>query len=762
MRKAAWLCLSFTAAIAVCRYLLPGRLLVPAILGCALCALPGLLLRGKWRLCVLLAALGAGLGCLCFWGQQRFVIRPAEQHVGEQVAVSARVTDWPDVYDGREYVTVRLTAPGLPRVRCRVASYEPGELAGLEPGDEIAGEVRFASALVRSGEEVDTYISRGIYLRAVCTDTPEVTGRWGASALYLPLRLAHWVKEQCRGVFPEDTVSFMTALLTGDKSALYRDGDRYYALSEAGLAHVVAVSGMHIAYLMGFVFLLTGRRRWAVLASYPLLLFFAAMTGFTPSVTRAVFMQMCIFSAAFFRREEDALTSLSVILALILLWNPAAIGGVSLQLSFASMAGIWLLGDRMYRALWGRLEERLSQRFRFLRPFAAFLAAVFSMSVSAQILTAPLCAIHFGYLSTVSPVSGILCLWMVSGLYIGGYLTVILGAVLPGAAGLAGHVLAWGVRYIFFVSDKLALIPCESVYMTNPLFVIWLVFVYVLFLTAWLSSRRSGRFRPAAPICLALISLYASALSVRLSWSSELRVTALDVGQGESVVLTCGPRAVVVDCGGSYLTDDAGAAAVSFLGGQQRRHVDALILTHLHSDHVNGAARLMTQLDVDTLYLPLQEDEDGYLGQILHAAVDNGTRIRYVTENLCLTVGEMELTLWAPMLSGAENENCLMILAARNGFEALITGDSLAEAEELLVSRYELPDAEVLVAGHHGSKTSTCARLLEELRPDVALISVGNNTYGHPHREVLDRLASYGVTVLRTDREGNITIKPER
>ena len=236
-------------------------------------------------------------------------------------------------------------------------------------------------------------------------------------------------------------------------------------------------------------------------------------------------------------------------------------------------------------------------------------------------------------------------------------------------------------------------------------------------------------------------------------------LTMLDVGQGESVVLTCGPRSAVVDCGGSIITRDAGGAAVSFLRAQQRRNVDVLILTHLHSDHVNGAAELLMQMEVDTLYLPEQPDEEGYLPGILAAAQRSGTRVCYVREDTELTLGDMELTLWAPILPGGENENCLTVMARQGDFEAVITGDSPSSAEWLLCARNELPDIEVLVVGHHGSKTSTCAAFLEETRPDLALISVGYNNYGHPHYAVLERLDRYGIPVLRTDEVGSITVK---
>ena len=760
MRKAAWVCLPFAAAVAACRYLLPESAWIAAAVACLIALIPATLLYGKARLCAVLALCGAAAGCAAFCIQLYAVLRPCEALAGEKREITARVTDYPDLYEDSAYITVRLTGEDVPGVRCRVVSYVEGELDSFVPGDEIRVEVRFASASVRNGMQVDNLTSQGIFLRATCTSGPVRTGRWDWSALYAPAAVCRRIIGLCRECFPEDAVPFMTALLTGDKTGLYASGDDYYDLAEAGLAHVVAVSGMHISFLAGFVFLLLGRRRWAVIASFPVLLFFAAMTGFTPSVTRAVFMQMCLLSAPLFRREEDALTSLSVILAVMLLKNPCAVAGTSLQLSFASMAGIWLVSGRLYQALKERMEaSRLGQN-GLIRPLLTFAAATFSSGAGAQIFTLPLSAAHFGYVSTVSPVSNFLCLWLISLLYLGGYVSVILTAFLPAAGAAAGGLLAWGVRYIHVVTHLLRALPCACVYMREPMNAVWLAFTYVVFFAAWLMGRKGRGVRLIVPACLSLIFLYSAALTVRLTWDDDLRVTVLDVGQGESVVLTCGARSVVVDCGGSFVTHDAARSAVSFLRAGQRQHIDALILTHLHSDHVNGAAQLLTQLDVDALYLPLQPDEDGYLPSILSAARRNGTRVCRVTEDTELTVGDMVLTLWAPLLDGQENENCLIVMARQDDFEALITGDSLAAAEWLLCARYELPDTEVLVAGHHGSRTSTIPLFLEETRPDVVLISVGAaNSYGHPHAEVLRRLREYHIEVHRTDEEGTVTVK---
>ena len=375
MRKAALLCGTLSLAVFVSFYLLPESVLLPAAGVCALLSALSLLLpRGKGRARAHLALLGAAIGLFAFFVQEHFLAAPSDALAGEKRVISVRVTDYPDIYDTSEYITVCVRDPDLPGVKCRIASYDTENFTALTPGDELSVPVKLLPARERNGQSVDTYAAQGIFLRATATGAPEITGRWDFSFLYAPKALCRAIGEICRSVFPPDVQPFLTALLTGDKTDLYDDGAHYYALADAGLAHVVAVSGMHIAFLMGFLFLLIGRRPWAVAVSLPVLLLFAAMTGFTPSVTRAAVMQFFLLAAPLFGRERDGVTSLLTALALLLLLNPSACASVSLQLSFSSVAGIWFLSDRMYRALSRRIEDLKIAENRHVRRVLLFAA----------------------------------------------------------------------------------------------------------------------------------------------------------------------------------------------------------------------------------------------------------------------------------------------------------------------------------------------------------------------------------------------------
>ena len=757
MRKLAWACGGFSGAIFLCEYLLAPGWYLGCALACAILAGAGCFLRGGLRLRAWLALLGAAAGCLCFQLHDRVTVAPAEALAGGERTVTARVLDYPAVYEGSQSAVVRLTETGRP-VRCLLTSYDGG-LAELTPGDEITAAVRLRSAAVRWGQETDQYSARGIFLTAVCQEAPVRTGRWGGAFLYWPRKFAQDVAAVAARAFPEDTAPFMTALLTGDKTALYEENTLYGTLREAGLAHVVAVSGMHISFLMGFLWLVAGNRRRVTLAAVPLLALFAAMAGFTPSVLRAVFMQACFLAAPWADREPDPPTSLALALALLLALNPSAAASVSLQLSFAAAAGILLVSGPIDRALRRFGEKRLARAPRLLRRALDGAAGIASVTAGAMLLTVPVTAAQFGSISLVSPVTNLLCVWLVPVLFLGGFACVLAGAALLPLGAALGRVLAWGARYVFAVSGCLTRLPCASVYTSNGVFVVWLVFVYALLLAAWVFRDREKGFRPAAPLCLAVMGLCLCVFAVRARWDRGLLVTVLDVGQGECVLLESGEQTVVVDCGGAHTGENAGEQAAGALGGRCRGSIDALILTHLHRDHCSGAAALLSMVDVHTLYYPADADDaDGTLAELLAAAARSGTAAVPLTDDLTLEGGALTLQLWRTEGKAGENERGLAVLASRGDFDVLITGDAGTAAERLLCARHTLPDVEVLVAGHHGSDTSTHTRLLEAAMPDLAVISVGYNTYGHPAQTVLDRLAAYHIEVHRTDLEGDITI----
>ena len=275
--------------------------------------------------------------------------------------------------------------------------------------------------------------------------------------------------------------------------------------------------------------------------------------------------------------------------------------------------------------------------------------------------------------------------------------------------------------------------------------------------------KGKARFRPLVPISVSVTALAVLLAATAVYYNSGAFVTAIDVGQGQCLAVFQGCNTVLIDCGGGGKWRNAGDTAADYLIARGRTRVDMLVLTHLHADHANGVSALMSRMDVRYLALPADaEDEDGLVGEIISAALRSGTEIMYVSEDTDAAVGGISLRLYEPLGAGDLNERGIIVIASVGDYDMLVTGDVNVAVERLLVDSAALPDFELLVAGHHGSKYATSYELLDAVRAETAIISVGYNNYGHPTREALWRLSAYGMTVFRTDQMGTVTLRIDK
>ena len=698
--------------------------------------------------------LAAALGLLSWWGRYELRVAPCEALTGQKLTVTGRVTEYPQVSEDYSRVTVRLTE-GAPGEKAWLYLYH-GELPRLRPGDLISGEIKAASVMDRGGARMHTATSAGICLRGYFTGEVTVTGRDRTAWRYFPQEISRTVKEACERLFSGRTAVFMEALLTGDKQALYDDVELYESMRQSGVLHAVAVSGMHVFVIICFLEMLFGRGRRTSLLCLPVMALFVLMSGGGASVVRAALMQTIYMAAPMFGREGDSSSGLSAALLFLLLLNPMAVGGVGLQLSFACRAGYAVFLPGVVRQIGGR---RLLRRSRLADHILGSLGNTFC----ATVFSIPIAAFYFGAVPLLSPLANLVTLPVIEVCFAGGYVLCALSALVPPLAAAGAAVLSLGVRWCTGVYGVLGRAPFACLYTADPLAAGWLVFAYVL-LAAWLILRRRGvKIMGVLPVELGIIGLCAVLLSgsVRLALGRR-EIDVLDVGQGECVLCLDRDGAVVVDCGGSELYNAGDAAADRLLAAGKRR-VDALILTHLHEDHANGAETLLYRMPVDRLILPADADGNERLtDRLLSMAERRGTEVVYLSEPMDGALGDLSLSLVLPRTDGDDNERGIVVEAAYPGLSALIMGDGGVEAEMDLLARGFLRDTDVLVVGHHGSKSASGPLFLNTVRPELAVISVGYNSYGQPAEEILDRLERYGAQVLRTDRDGTVVLPGKR
>ena len=749
MRRLALLGGGFSLGIFLAQYLLPPALWLP---GAGLCltltALAVFLLRRtdlpRRRALLLGCALAAGLGYNALYTQ--LVLSPAELLANtEREAVTMTLCEYPEATSYGAQVTVRLNGltPG------KAVYYGSEALLGLEPGNTVTCDVSFGSARSVRGEEIRSFTAKGVFL--LCYRRGEETVETGSagSLRWLPQRTARAMAERIDEIFSQDSAPFLTAILTGDRSGIpQKAGDD---LSEVGLYHLLAISGMHCAYLMELLYLVLGRhrRRLTAFLGLPLLLFYALLSGASPSVLRACVMLSFLLFAPLFGRERDSLTAIFAALLLILLANPFAAASVSLQLSFAAIGGIlWVTPE---------LSDWLGKG-RDLGAAGRFVTGSVSVSLGAMVFTTPLCAVYFNSLTLISPVSNLLCLWCVGLIFCGGLLAVALSFLWLPLGPVLAFVPGLLVRYLLWMAGLLARIPYHALYFSNPYLKYWLGLLYLLFGIAWLSREKGKRKWLLSAGLSAACLLYAVYLgSLRYAYGS-LNAEVLDVGQGQSVILSSQGDFALTDCGSLNRWKDAGGIAAEALQSAGCRQLRYLLLTHYDYDHVSGVQGLWERVGAETLLCPPDGGDTDAQAAILAAAEAHGTEVRFITEETTLPLGETTLTVYPPLGDDSSNERGLVYLVSAGDYDLLITGDIDAEMERRLIERYDLPDIEALVVGHHGSKYSTSAELLDALRPETAFISVGSNSYGHPSDQAMERLAERDITIYRTDLQGDLRL----
>ena len=700
---------------------------------------------------VLLVLLPLMVSLLYFSAYRALVRQPVQTLCGGEHDFSAAVCDWPEATEHGAKVTIRLH--GL--LGAKAVYYGDDDLLSLRPGDVLSGTAWWNDVAAIGDGDLRQFSSRGVYALLYDRDTLTVQPAPDMPLGYAPQYAAKALRDKLAQLWDDPSVlGFLTAELTGDKSLLPESD--YVAMQETGLAHIFAVSGLHCAFLATLLSLLippTHRRTLCAVAS-AVLVFYMLLTGLSPSVARACVMQLFLLSAPLFRRGSDPLTSLAAALTVILLVNPYAVGSVSLQLSFAATLGMVLLSGRLYKSFTGWYRGRN----RAVRAALSFLAANLAATLGALVFTAPLTAYYFNILSLVAPLAGLLAVPAAGYAFMSAFVSALLGLVWTPLGLLAGYVPLLLVKYILWVAHLLLAVPYHAVYFTNVYLRVWLLYVYAAFLGCAVTP--DGKRKYALASALTVLTL-AACLWLNSRWQQygAFRAAVLDVGQGESVALCSGSEAALVDCGSSNSYVDAGSVAADALQSAGIRRLSAVIVTHYHADHTNGLTEVLTRLPVDTLYLPDIEDEYGVRDRLVSLAAHQGADVVFVTGPTRIALGEAVLTVYPPLLTtGDLNEQGLTALATAGDFGLLITGDMAGQTEQLLAQTYPLPDVEVLVVSHHGSRYSSDESFLRAITPDNAVISVGDNRYGHPAEETLRRLQAVGATVWRTDQQGSIRI----
>ncbi|MDI3534449.1 MAG: competence protein ComEC [Thermosediminibacterales bacterium] len=563
-----------------------------------------------------------------------------------------------------------------------------------------------------------------------------------------------------------ENAAILNGILFGLKSNISEKV--YSCFADAGIIHILAVSGLHVWFITAIFYWLFGklkiRSEYLKVCLILLGIFcYVFITGARPSVIRAGIMAGMTVLGRYSLRQTDMLTSLSLAGLVILVFNPMSLFSIGFQLSFAATFGIIFL------------FSYINSLFRFL---PEKIRGLVSVTTAAQLGVLPLTLYYFNTVSLVSVVTNLLIVPVV-GLIVGiGFFSAVLGqihhfVVLP--LNKVNDVL---LDYMVYMAKVLSDLPYSTVDLPAPSPLSILLY-YLLILAivgkSW-EKLPVQNFKKVAVITV-LIVLNSIIWGFVLTPFDEIEVVFLDVGEGDSIFIqTPGHKTFMIDGGGlpDYYSGDFSIGEdvlIPFLKRKGIKKLDGIFLTHSHDDHLKGLIPVVRCMKVESVFLgPYNEPTDSFL-EFISELKNKGVPLYHIWagENIILDHGIILETIYPPENWGCSkeaekniNNSSLVLRMIYEDVEILFTGDLESEGEEYILNSNFPIQSDVLKVAHHGSKTSTSEKFLDKIQPDWAVISVGlNNRFGHPDEEVVERLKARGIKIFRTDRDGAVIMKTD-
>jgi len=545
----------------------------------------------------------------------------------------------------------------------------------------------------------------------------------------------------------ERMTGFLSAVLLGDRSA--RDPAWESRLRACGLSHLLAISGLHVgivaAFLLGLARRTLRRPWWRVLVIGGSLCLFGGLVGAATSVQRAVGAATGFLLGRALGREGEPLNRLACLAVAIGLTSPGATGTPAYALSFAASAGILLAISPA--------RERRSRLPRIAQPL--------QISLAAYLATAPLSALYFGQLAPWAPVANLAALPCLVLVLAGGYASLLCAGIpLLGAASTALTRVGFvGIEHIAETLDERVL---------SPLFVVepqpvTCALVIGVGLAAWLARPRAVRATARVVFALAIVWLHVGPPPDDFERPGAV---LLDVGQGQALLWYEHGQTTLLDAAGrGYGRWDPGAQIVRpALLTRGVRRLDRLILSHGHADHAAGAFAVIDAFEIGEVWLGPGWWRNRRLADLAAHARRRGAAVRLVSRG-DLVAG---IRVHAPARvggTGAGNAGSVVVTLGRDPWTLFVPGDLDGAPLEQLLGNASIPPAQAVILAHHGSRRGTPERLLERLRPRLALVSCGwRNRFRHPHREIVERLHIRRIPLWRTDHHGTIRLRagPDR
>ena len=549
--------------------------------------------------------------------------------------------------------------------------------------------------------------------------------------------------------------SIAKALLIGDKSGIEQE-DRQ-SFSRAGLSHLMAVSGLHVGFiilplwfLLSYLWTYRYGKHLTLFIFIAILGLYASLTNFTPSVVRASITAILIIYSKLYFTSRDTVNLTAFAALILLMYNPLYLFDISFQLSFSAVFIILLILPIVQNLLPQKVKNR----------WYSSLLMVLIVSIVVQIGLFPIQAYYFKEVSLISPLSNVLFIPIIGILVPLAALSVILSFIIEPVASILAIPVDAGFSFLTHYSKYISQVDGSWIAISSIHYSVFLIWLLGL---GFIAAIYRPRTRQHFLLLLCFMIFMTSALSaVKKLRSPELKVTVFDVGQGDAALIqTPNGKTFLIDTGRWTPSYNTGKSIIlPHLRAEGISRLNGVFLTHPHSDHIGGVVDLIESIPVDTIYNSgFTYDSELYTSYI-SLAYEKGIPVKPISAGNHIRIDPSLLILaYGPTKtfeSDDPNEHSLVLELMYGNTQFLFAGDAEKEAEEHLIKYYpDLLETDFLKVGHHGSRTSSTSSFLEKVAPDIAIISVGaRNFFGHPHQETTELLQHYTSELELTSNDG--------
>ncbi|WP_202711179.1 DNA internalization-related competence protein ComEC/Rec2 [Sporosalibacterium faouarense] len=559
-------------------------------------------------------------------------------------------------------------------------------------------------------------------------------------------------------VLKEHHSSFMKAMLLGDSK--YLDEATQNTYRELGLAHVMAVSGLHIGIISLFlIYALTFmgvNRRIAIFITVLFIWFYGYLIGFPPSVLRASIMFSFLMLANIIYRRYDALNLIFLAAFILLIYNPLWVFSVGFQLSFLATMSLVLFTTRI-EAILSRWNKDLGNKL--------------SPLIAVQIGIIPIMAFHFNNISIISIITNLVIVPIISIALILGFIMVIISlislkfvqVILLFSGVILGALLQIidGFAYVFHS------IPFINVSISSPHIIDIIVFYLLIFIVLKIVKIQFFadmlKYKVNRRILIFLyVMVIVCGLNVMID-KNRVVIEFIDVGQGDSSLLRIKGKNFLIDTGGTPFSDyDIGEnVIVPYLKKEGIRKLDGVFITHFDADHCEGYPAIAKEIRIDNLFIGYKSIDNNLYNKICKVNKEEGINTTILNRGNRIKIDKyIEFLVLHPLsindYQGEENNLSLTLILKIYDKKILFTGDIEESVEKELVKSSSNIDIDILKVPHHGSKTSSTEDFIDSFDPEVAIIQVGENNFGHPNEKVLSRYKSRNVQIKRNDLDGMV------